>query len=126
VLAWLGLVSYSVYLLHPVLIEIYDSVPWTRNENFVPMELLMTGVFLLVLLVSCGLAHRFIETPMQRRGRLVARWLDARFELAGQLAATIGPASWPAPPGAPAPARSVRPATQRCAAAVGRHVDKPE
>jgi peptidoglycan/LPS O-acetylase OafA/YrhL len=78
-LAWLGLVSYSVYLLHPVLIEAYDSVPWTQNENFVPMELLLVAVFMLVLLVCCGLSYRFIEAPMQRLGRRVAGRLDARF-----------------------------------------------
>jgi peptidoglycan/LPS O-acetylase OafA/YrhL len=78
-LAWLGLVSYSVYLLHPVLIEAYDSVAWTQNENFVPMELLLVAVFMLVLLVCCGLTHRFIEVSMQRLGRRVAGRLDARF-----------------------------------------------
>jgi peptidoglycan/LPS O-acetylase OafA/YrhL len=78
-LAWLGLVSYSLYLLHPVLIEAYDSVPWTRNQNFVPMELLLVAVFVLVLLVCCGLTHRFIEAPMQRLGRRVGGRLDARF-----------------------------------------------
>jgi peptidoglycan/LPS O-acetylase OafA/YrhL len=54
-------------------------VPWTRNENFVPTELLMTAIFLLVLLVCCGLTYRFVEVPMQRMGRRVARRLDARF-----------------------------------------------
>ena len=78
-LAWLGLVSYSLYLLHPVLIEVYDSVPWTRNQNFVPTELLLVAVFLLVLLVCCGLTHRLIEAPMQRLGRRVTRRLDIRF-----------------------------------------------
>jgi peptidoglycan/LPS O-acetylase OafA/YrhL len=78
-LAWLGLVSYSVYLLHPVLIEAYNSVPWTQDENFVPMELLLVAVFVLVLLVCCGLTHRFIEAPMQRLGRRVAGRLDGRF-----------------------------------------------
>jgi peptidoglycan/LPS O-acetylase OafA/YrhL len=78
-LAWLGLVSYSVYLLHPALIEVYASVPWTRNENFVPMELLMVAVFVLVLLVCCALTHRFIEAPMQRLGRRAAGRLDTRF-----------------------------------------------
>ena len=78
-LAWLGLVSYSVYLLHPVLIEAYNSVPWTQNENFVPMELLLVAVFMLVLLVCCGLTHRFIEAPMQRLGRWVTGRLDGRF-----------------------------------------------
>ena len=78
-LAWLGLVSYSVYLLHPMLIKVYNSVPWTRNQNFVPMELLLVAVFVTVLLLCCGLTHRFLETPMQGLGRRVARRLDARF-----------------------------------------------
>lgn len=78
-LAWLGLVSYSVYLLHPLLIEVYDSVPLTQNENFLPMELLLVAVFVLVLLVCCALTYRFIEAPMQRLGRRTARRLDSRF-----------------------------------------------
>jgi len=78
-LAWLGLVSYSVYLLHPALIEAYTSVPWTQGENFVPMELFLAAVFVAVLLVCCGLTYRFIEAPMQRLGRRVAGRLDARF-----------------------------------------------
>jgi peptidoglycan/LPS O-acetylase OafA/YrhL len=78
-LAWLGVVSYSVYLIHPVLIEVYNSVPWTHGQNFVPMELLLVAVFLLVLLVCSALTHRFIELPMQRWGRQLTRWLDARF-----------------------------------------------
>ena len=97
-LAWLGLISYSVYLLHPALIEVYDSVPWTRNQNFVPTELLLVAVFVLVLLACCGLTHRFIEAPMQRLGRRVARRLDARFgpdSVARQLAVRAGRAAPP-------------------------------
>jgi peptidoglycan/LPS O-acetylase OafA/YrhL len=114
-LAWLGLVSYSVYLLHPVLIEAYNSVPWAQNENFVPMELLLVAVFVLVLLVCCGLTQRFIEAPMQRLGRRVAGRLDARFgpdglrprrprpdpATAGPDPATAGPTG-PAGPAGPA------------------------
>ena len=32
-LTWLGLVSYSAYLLHPALIEAYNSLPWTQNQK---------------------------------------------------------------------------------------------
>jgi len=78
-LAWLGVVSYSVYLLHPALIEVYRRVPWTRNENSVPMELFLVAVFVSVLLVCCGLTRRFIEAPMQRLGRRLTARLDARF-----------------------------------------------
>jgi len=78
-LAWLGLVSYSVYLLHPVLIEVYASVPWMRNQNFMPTELFLVAVFVTVLLACCALTHRYIEAPMQRVGRRVAGRLDARF-----------------------------------------------
>src|SRR5258708_12433460 len=103
-LAWLGLVSYSLYLLHPVLIEVYDSVPWTRNQNFVPMELLLVGVFVLVLLVCCGLTHRFIEAPMQRLGRRVAGRLDARFAPARPRSPRPPPHPVPPPPAPPPPA----------------------
>jgi peptidoglycan/LPS O-acetylase OafA/YrhL len=41
--------------------------------------LLLVAVFLLVLLMCCGLTRRFIEAPMQRLGRRVARRLDAKF-----------------------------------------------
>jgi peptidoglycan/LPS O-acetylase OafA/YrhL len=78
-LAWLGLVSYSVYLLHPALIKVYSSLPWTRHVTYVPKELILAAVFVTVLLVCCGLTHRCIEAPMQRMGRRVAARLDARF-----------------------------------------------
>jgi peptidoglycan/LPS O-acetylase OafA/YrhL len=99
-LAWLGLVSYSVYLLHPALLEIYTSVPWTQGENFAPMELLMVAVFVLVLLICCALTYRFIEAPMQRKGRQVARRLDARF------GADVPPSGLEAPLRVPVEARS--------------------
>ena len=73
------LVSYSVYLLHPVLIEVYHSLPCTRHVTYVPKELMLAAVFVTVLLVCCGLTHWCIEAPMQRLGRRVASWLDARF-----------------------------------------------
>jgi peptidoglycan/LPS O-acetylase OafA/YrhL len=99
-LAWLGLVSYSVYLLHPALIEVYASVPWTQDENFVPTELLQVAVFVAVLLVICGLTHRFIEAPMQRLGRRAGARLGARLGPDGprQAPVSVDPGACGTPP----------------------------
>jgi peptidoglycan/LPS O-acetylase OafA/YrhL len=77
--AWLGLVSYSVYLLHPLLLDLYDAAPLTRGQHSVILQLVMSAVFLAALLACCTLTYYLIEAPMQRLGRRVAARLDARF-----------------------------------------------
>jgi peptidoglycan/LPS O-acetylase OafA/YrhL len=71
-LAWLGLVSYSIYLLHPLLLE---SVQWFWPEPLtVPLELrlvALAGVVGLLLGLS-ALTWRFVEAPAQRLGRRLA------------------------------------------------------
>ena len=79
VLAWLGLVSYSVYLLHPLLLDLYDSTPLTHGQHSVGVQLVMSAVFLAALLACCTLTYYLVEAPMQRLGRRVALRLDARF-----------------------------------------------
>jgi peptidoglycan/LPS O-acetylase OafA/YrhL len=79
VLAWLGLVSYSVYLLHPLLLDAYDSIPFTHSRHPVGVQVALTGVFLAALLACCALTYHLVEAPMQRLGRRVAARLDARF-----------------------------------------------
>jgi peptidoglycan/LPS O-acetylase OafA/YrhL len=80
VLAWLGLVSYSVYLLHPLLLDAYDSVPFAPGYHQpVWLQAAAAAVFLAVLLACCALTYHLIEAPMQRLGRRAAKWLDARF-----------------------------------------------
>ncbi len=79
VLAWLGLVSYSVYLLHPLLLDVYDAIPFTHRHHPVGLQLAMTGGFLAVLLACCALTYYLVEAPMQRLGRRVAARLDDRF-----------------------------------------------
>jgi peptidoglycan/LPS O-acetylase OafA/YrhL len=78
VLAWLGLVSYSLYLLHPLLIDVYDSAPFTQGQHAVGAQLAMGAGFLAVLLACCALSYYLVEAPMQRLGRRVAARLDAR------------------------------------------------
>ena len=79
VLTWLGLISYSVYLLHPALIEVYGHLAWTSHRHSFWPQLLLDASFLAVLLSVCSLTHLFVERPMQTAGRRLARWLDARF-----------------------------------------------
>jgi peptidoglycan/LPS O-acetylase OafA/YrhL len=97
--AWLGLVSYSVYLLHPLLIDAYDSAPFTQGQHAAGLQVAMGAGFLAVLLACCALTYYLVEAPMQRIGRRVAGRLDARF---GPDRAEAARAPAPAPEPAPA------------------------
>jgi peptidoglycan/LPS O-acetylase OafA/YrhL len=78
VLTWLGLISYSVYLLHPALIEVYRHLGWTAHNSFW-VQVLVDALFLAILLVLCSATYLLVERPMQNVGRRLARRLDARF-----------------------------------------------
>ena len=79
IFAWLGLVSYSVYLLHPLLISLYNHLPLTQHPHPFPEQLALAGAFTVILLACCSLSYRFIEAPMQRQGRKFAAWLEYWF-----------------------------------------------
>jgi peptidoglycan/LPS O-acetylase OafA/YrhL len=73
-LAWIGLVSYSIYLVHVPLIQLLDpalSALGTRLHG--PAELLAVAVFLALLFGLSALSHRYIEEPAQRLGRYWGR-----------------------------------------------------
>jgi peptidoglycan/LPS O-acetylase OafA/YrhL len=73
VLVRLGLISYGVYLLHPLAIQIMrrfipdgSPIPWA--------ERLMWGAVLLAAVLACAaVSYRFLEQPTQRLGRRLAR-----------------------------------------------------
>jgi peptidoglycan/LPS O-acetylase OafA/YrhL len=78
-LSWLGLISYSIYLLHPLLIEVlYHSVLRGHHYSFA-VRLGMSVVFVLVLVALSSATYLLVERPMQRVGRRVAKRLDLRF-----------------------------------------------
>jgi peptidoglycan/LPS O-acetylase OafA/YrhL len=77
-LTWLGLISYSVYLLHPLLIEVYRHLGWTAHHSFW-IQVLFDALFLVILIAVCSLTYLLVERPMQGVGRRLARWLDTRF-----------------------------------------------
>ena len=77
-LTWLGLISYSVYLLHPALIEVYRHLTWTAHHSFW-IQVLVDALFLAILIAICSATYLFVERPMQGVGRRLAKRLDARF-----------------------------------------------
>ena len=71
-LAWLGLVSYSVYLLHPLVVDAYDHLSRNLSDASTGVQVIITiGIVSTVLLVSAA-SYYVVEKPMQRAGRWVA------------------------------------------------------
>jgi peptidoglycan/LPS O-acetylase OafA/YrhL len=105
-LAWLGLVSYSVYLLHPLVLNAYRAIPVLHHSHSLAVQILLAAGIVAVILAGSGLSYRLVEAPMQRYGRRVARALQDRFGpdqiTAGPAAATVAS---PDPDAAPMPAR---------------------
>ncbi len=77
-LTLIGVVSYSVYLLHQVVFDLVHPYlgPLLRGRGAVQAAgfVLLTA---LVIALAWG-THRLVELPGQRLGRRVARWLAAR------------------------------------------------
>jgi len=78
-LTWLGLISYSVYLLHPLVIEIYHHFTWTRHHHHFWLQALIALVILAVVIGVSSLTYLLVERPMQSLGRRVGHWLDRQF-----------------------------------------------
>jgi peptidoglycan/LPS O-acetylase OafA/YrhL len=78
-LTWLGLISYSVYLLHPLLVEVYERLPWVSGSHPIWLQILLAAAFGVVVIAVSSLTYLAVERPMQNVGRRVARWLDHRF-----------------------------------------------
>jgi peptidoglycan/LPS O-acetylase OafA/YrhL len=77
-LAWLGLVSYSTYVLHYPVIYLYEKIQYTHGRHPIAIQLLLAAAFLAVLLAVAALSYRLVERPMQLLGRRVGKALDAR------------------------------------------------
>jgi peptidoglycan/LPS O-acetylase OafA/YrhL len=75
VLVWLGLISYSVYLLHPLVVQaIWHAAGQDTWGLPVPVRAAWGVVLLATVLTSAALVHRFVERPAQNLGRrLTAR-----------------------------------------------------
>jgi peptidoglycan/LPS O-acetylase OafA/YrhL len=95
VLAWLGLVSYSIYLIFPLLLDVYDSIPFPQRYQQLSWLQAGAGVAFMAALLGCAaLTYRLVEAPMQRLGRRLVTRLEGR---------KPGPARGPAGSGATQP-----------------------
>lgn len=78
VLTWLGLISYSLYLLHPLVIEVYHHLYPSRQHPFGVQVLIAAGLLALIIAI-CSVTYLAVERPAQGLGRRVGRRLDARY-----------------------------------------------
>jgi peptidoglycan/LPS O-acetylase OafA/YrhL len=69
VLVWLGTVSYSLYLIHPL---VYGSVPAIRHR---PAWTLLW--WLVITVAVSALTYRFVELPFHEIGRRIGQWRPA-------------------------------------------------
>ena len=96
--AWLGMISYSVYLLHPLVFDAYRSIPALHRRHTMPGQALFFAGLVAVVIGLSALTYYFVEKPMQGLGRQVA----ARFAYPATETVSADGAS--APAGAPAAA----------------------
>ncbi|MBT2232612.1 acyltransferase [Nonomuraea sp. NEAU-A123] len=73
VLTWLGLISYSLYLVHHPLLKFFVEVSGDLRRSPLPLQLGMAVLAMTLVLLASALAYRFIEKPMQAFGRR-RRW----------------------------------------------------
>ena len=104
--AWLGMISFSVYLLHPLVFDAYKTVPALHRPHTLPVQALMFAGCLTVIISLSALTYYSIEKPMQGLGR--------RF---------VGRRTGPPPAGYPAGAAAAGSGSAETAGSSGRDTD---
>ncbi len=76
--AWLGRISYSVYLLHPILLWVLTTGLHEARQLPLAVKLAVAAGYLGIVFVVSQLAYRWVEQPGQAWGRRVARAVGNR------------------------------------------------
>jgi hypothetical protein len=77
VLSRLGRVSYSVYLGLPLMLDLYDDIPFPKSYQHLPwLQAGASVAFLAALLAFAAMTYYLVEVPFQRLGRRVTMRLD--------------------------------------------------
>ncbi|MFC4120305.1 acyltransferase family protein [Nonomuraea zeae] len=84
VLTWLGLVSYSLYLVHHPLLKYFVEITGDLRRAERPYQLAMAALAVAVILAASALTYRYVEKPMQALGRRFARRHAGRPGAAGR------------------------------------------
>ncbi|MEO3867811.1 acyltransferase [Nonomuraea sp. B12E4] len=83
-LVWLGLISYSLYLVHHPLLKYFVEISGDLRWSAVPYQIAMTALAVTAILAVSALTYRYVERPMQELGRRLsgrsARGLQRRGE----------------------------------------------
>ncbi|MGW0804502.1 acyltransferase family protein [Nonomuraea sp. NPDC002799] len=85
VLTWLGLISYSLYLVHHPLLKYFVEITGDLRRADLPYQFLMVVLALAVVLAVSALTYRFIERPMQDLGRRLSRRRGGGLQRQGDL-----------------------------------------
>ncbi|MGW4472055.1 acyltransferase family protein [Nonomuraea sp. NPDC004354] len=70
-LAWLGTISYSLYLLHHPLLKAFVVVTGDLRRAALPVQAGMAALYVVLVLGASWLTYRCVESPLQRLGRHV-------------------------------------------------------
>ncbi|GAA1291503.1 acyltransferase [Planotetraspora silvatica] len=84
VLTWIGLISYSIYLLHHPLLRGLNSMMGDLRGLPAALSSAISLGYLIVLLTLSWLTYRFVEAPAQRLGKRISRSLRSPQEASSQ------------------------------------------
>jgi peptidoglycan/LPS O-acetylase OafA/YrhL len=82
-LAWLGMISYSLYLIHPLVLDAFRDIrPLHDASRGLVVQVPLAAGLLAVIIAASAATYYLVERPMQGAGRALAkRWEQDRPQL---------------------------------------------